>query len=318
MSSTSRPAPWTDEDLPSWCAELGLPGLFDVHVHFMPPRMQRKVWAAFDRGGALIGREWPIRYRLPEDERVDLLRQWGVRHFSALSYAHLPGMAEPLNDWAADFAARTPGALRCATFFPEPDVASYVGARLAARVDLFKVHVQVGGFDPNDPRLRDAWGLVEDAAVPVVLHVGSGPMPGTYTGPETLARLLRTHPRLVVVLAHMGLPEYAEFLALADAYAGLHLDTTMAFTDFSEDQAPFPRELLPRLVDLQQRILLGSDFPSIPYSYAHQVESLARLELGDDWLRDVCWGNGARMFAASRGVADREGFQASEAGKAPR
>jgi uncharacterized protein len=287
---------WSDADLPTWWAGLGLPGLFDVHVHFMPPRMQRKVWTAFDEGGPLIGREWPIRYRLDEGERVEVLRRLGVRHFSALSYAHVPGMAEPLNDWAADFAARTPGCLRCATFFPEPGVTAYVGARLAAGVDLLKIHVQVSGFDPNDPVLRDAWGLIEDAGVPVVLHVGSGPMPGTYTGPQTLARLLRRHPRLVVVLAHMGLPEYADFLALTDSYAGLHLDTTMAFTDFSEEQSPFPRALLPRLVDLQERILLGSDFPSIPYPYAHQVEALARLGLGDDWLRAVCWHNGARLI----------------------
>ena len=55
---------WADEDVPSWWAGLGLPGLFDVHVHFLPPRMQRSVWAA-------------------------------------------------------DFADRTPGCLRSATFFPD-------------------------------------------------------------------------------------------------------------------------------------------------------------------------------------------------------
>ena len=44
-------------------------------------------------------------------------------------------------------------------------------------------------------------------------------------------------------------------------------------------------------------VLLGSDFPTIPYPYAHQLEGLERLGLGDDWLRAVCWGNGARLFA---------------------
>jgi uncharacterized protein len=287
---------WADDDVTPWWTSLGLPGLFDVHVHFLPPRMQRKVWSAFDQAGPMIGREWPICYRVSEQERLETLRRLGVRRFSALSYAHRPDMAEALNEWAAEFAQRAPGNLWCATFYPEEGVTSYVEARLRAGVELFKVHVQVGDFDPNHPVLADAWGAVADAGVPVVLHVGSGPMPGTYTGPETLERLLRSHPRLVVVLAHMGLPEYAEFIALTDTYEGLHLDTTMAFTDFSEEMAPFPRHLLPRLVDLQERVLLGSDFPSIPYPYAHQVEALARLGLGDDWLRAVCWGNGARVF----------------------
>jgi uncharacterized protein len=81
----------------------------------------------------------------------------------------------------------------------------------------------------------------------------------------------------------------------------VRLDTTMAFTDFFEDMAPFPRELRPRLADLGDRVLLGTDFPNIPYAYAHQLESLERLGLGADWLRAVCWGNGARLF----GVIER-------------
>ena len=70
----------------------------------------------------------------------------------------------------------------------------------------------------------------------------------------------------------------------------------MVFTDFFEAEAAYPRELLPRLVDLQHKVLLGSDFPTIPYPYAHQLEGLQRLDLGEDWLRAVCWENGARIF----------------------
>lgn len=43
-------------------------------------------------------------------------------------------------------------------------------------------------------------------------------------------------------------------------------------------------------------MLLGSDFPNIPYAYAHQLDALARLDLGDDWLWAVCWGNATAMF----------------------
>ena len=74
------------------------------------------------------------------------------------------------------------------------------------------------------------------------------------------------------------------------------LDTTMTFTDFTEGLAPFPVALRPRLVELQDRILLGSDFPNIPHRYVHQLEALVRLELGDGWLRDVLHDNAARRF----------------------
>ena len=99
------------------------------------------------------------------------------------------------------------------------------------------------------------------------------------------------------MIAHLGAPEYAEFLAMAERYVEVRLDTTMAFTDFfSEMGGVFPPELLPRLADLRAKVLLGSDFPNIPYPYAHQLEVLDALGLGDDWLRAVCWDNGARLF----------------------
>jgi hypothetical protein len=68
----------------------------------------------------------------------------GVRWFSALPYAHRPGVAGFLNTWAANFAARTPGCLWSATFYPEDGVESYVRKGVEAWVDVFKVHVQVG------------------------------------------------------------------------------------------------------------------------------------------------------------------------------
>ena len=43
-------------------------------------------------------------------------------------------------------------------------------------------------------------------------------------------------------------------------------------------------------------LVLGSDFPTIPYPYAHQLDALARTGLGDDWLRAVCWQNAAALF----------------------
>ena len=99
-----------------------------------------------------------------------------------------------------------------------------------------------------------------------------------------------------MVVAHLGAPEYDEFLSLAERFERVHLDTTMVFTDFFGELSTFPPSLLPRLVDLREKVLLGSDFPAIPYPYLHQLESLARLDLGEEWLRAVCWDNGARLF----------------------
>lgn len=286
-------------DLDAFRERLGIPGFVDVHTHFHPPRVFDKIRAAFDAAGPFIGREWPIVYRSSEEELVATLRGFGVRRFPALTYAHRPGMAEFLNDWCAGFAARTPGVLRSATFYPEPEAAAYVPQLLADGVEIFKIHVQVGSFSVTDPLLEPAWAAVEEAGTPVVLHAGSGPVPGMHTGPAPVAELLRRHPSLALVMAHMGAPDYAEFIAFAEQYERVHLDTTMVFTDFFDDAAgDFPDVLLARLAALREKVLFGSDYPNIPYPYAHQVAALDRLGLGDDWLRAVCWENGARLFGS--------------------
>ena len=278
----------------------GLDSIIDVHTHFMPERLLAAVQAYFDAAGPLIGRPWPITYREDEQTRVATLRGFGVAAFTALLYPHKPGMARSLNEWGADFAARTPGCLHSATFFAEPSAADDVRRAIEQGARVFKCHLQVGGFDPNDPVLDAAWGLLAEAGVPVVTHCGSGPVAGRFTGPAPIARLLARHPALRLVVAHLGMPEYAEFLTLAGRYPGVLLDTTMAFTPFIDDAgAPFPPAELPRLRDLGHRVLLGSDFPNIPYTYADALEALERTGLGPDWLRAVCHDNAAALFEIS-------------------
>jgi hypothetical protein len=283
----------TDSDLPRVYADLGLPGVADIHVHFMPDQVLRKVWAYFD---AVPGGQWKVRYRLDEAERLRILGELGVLAHTALLYPHKPGMAAWLNDWGVDFAARTPHCVATGTFFPESDVDTYVASALDRGVRVFKAHLQVGAYDPRDPLLDPVWGMLADARIPVVCHCASAPTPGPYTGPAPIAAVMKRHPDLTLVIAHCGSPEYAAFLDLAQRYPNVHLDTTMSFTDFMSERNPFPSSELPRLRDLADRVVLGSDFPNIPYPYAHQIDALIRLDLGDDWLRHVLHDNGMRLL----------------------
>ena len=294
------PYPHADEapDVVAFWQDLGLPGLIDVHTHFMPENVLAKVWAFFE--GGQFGQPWPIFYRQPENERLALLRAFGVRRFTGLLYPHKPDMAAWLNSWSAGFAAAHPEVLHSATFFPEPAAEQYVAAALADGARVFKAHVQVGGYDPADALLTPVWGQLAEAGVPVVVHCGSGPTPGRFTGPERFAPVLARHPRLTAIIAHLGYPEHSEFLDLAGRYPNVHLDTTMTFTDFFTQLRPgraFPPGELPRLADLGDRILLGTDFPNIPYPYLHQLEALAGLGLGRPWLRAVCHDNAARLLS---------------------
>lgn len=286
----------TQEVRQVWQA-LGLPGLVDVHTHFMPKPVMDKVWRYFDEAGPLVGRTWPIAYRTDEQDRLKKLRGFGVRAFPSLIYAHKPQMAAWLNEWAATFADETPDCLRTATLYPEPGVETYVRRAVDEGARVFKVHIQVGRYDPTDPLLDTSWGVLEDAAIPVVIHCGSGPAPGEYTGPDPVTALLRRHPRLRLIVAHMGMPEYTEFLDLADRYPDVRLDTTMAFTPFVEETMPFPASEYGRLRAYADRILFGSDFPNIPYGFRDALRVLTGLPGVDDaWLRKVLHDNAAHLF----------------------
>ena len=220
--------PGSDAEVPAFIRTLGLPGLTDLHLHFLPDSVQRKVWAFFDHASrAEYGTDWPIHYRLPVDERLSVLRDLGVRHFAPLVYPHKPDMAAWLNEWVRDFAAATPEAVPTATFFAEPGAADYVADALDRGARCVKSHVQVGAYDPRDPLLEPVWGLIAEAGVPVVIHCGHGPVPGKYTGLDVFEEVLRAHPGLTAVLAHAGAPDYALALDLLDRYPNVHLDTTM-------------------------------------------------------------------------------------------
>ncbi len=96
-------------------ARLGLPGLVDLHVHFLPPRVLAKVWAFFDALREPDGTPaWPVRYRGDDDERLRLLRAFGVRAFPTLCYPHKPdSWYRPAPSTRCSTSTRTPGCAGC-------------------------------------------------------------------------------------------------------------------------------------------------------------------------------------------------------------
>jgi len=296
-----REPPVDDADVPAWLAALGVPGIVDIHVHFMPARLLARVWEYFDRAAQHYGVPWPLRYRLDaEQERLAVLRELGVTAFAPLVYPHKPGMAAALTQWALDFGRRTPGAVPTATLYPEPS-GEYLRQAVDAGARCVKVHVQVGDYDPRDPLLDSSWGLLAESGVPAIVHCGHGPIPGRHTGLEVFAEVLRRHPRLTVVLAHAAMPEYDAALRLVARYPRVYLDTTMVGVPFTEALFPLPPGWVARLADHADRVAFGSDFPNIPYPYAVQLATLcgwalADPRLGVDFVRSAVHDTPSRLL----------------------
>ena len=103
-----------EPSVPEFWQQLGLPGLVDVHVHFLPPRVMAAVWAFFEQSEEHYGRSWPIRYRDTSDgERIDLLPaqlQLLLDLQDAMTYADRPVLRDlrrkalnPKANWRAGY-----------------------------------------------------------------------------------------------------------------------------------------------------------------------------------------------------------------------
>lgn len=273
-----------------------LPEIIDIHTHFMPQRVLDKVWAYFDSAGPLIGRPWPITYREDEGGRLAALRALGVRAFTSLNYAHRPAMAQWLNDWSSEFAAKHDDVLHSATFYPSP-VPRTTRRPRSRRVRGSSRRTCRSVTTRWPTRSWTTCGRCWSAAAPRSSCTrATARHPAASRGRSPSGTCCSATRVSCSSSPHMGMPDYGDFLDICAEHPDVHLDTTMAFTDFTQATSPFPRERMDDLVALGDRVLFGSDFPNIPYPYEHAVDAVRRLGLGEDWERKALHDNAARLF----------------------
>ena len=292
--------PASDDEVAGFVARLGLPGILDVHVHAMPDRLQQAVWRYFD---ALDDPPWPITYRADLHDRLATLRGLGVVAHSALAYAHKPGMLDWLNGFTLDLADEYDQVVPTFTVYPEPGVTDAVAAALGRGGAVCKVHAQLSGFTLDDPRLDDAWRLCSEARTLVVAHTSQvyGVDGGAATsGPAQIRRVKQRHPELRLCIAHLGLPDPdgGHRAAIRDL-PGVWTDSSGVLTEPPTPVAPGGAVDHDAVVGLRAHVLFGSDFPSIPHTYAAGVRGLARLRLDPAGLRAVLHERTAGLLAAA-------------------
>ena len=263
--------------------------LIDIHTHLMPERLFQAVRRYFRAN------LWHPFYDAPSDELVKILLASGVSRFVFMPYAHRADMSRSLNHWVANVQATfAPHGIGFGTFHPDdesllPELVEEAFVRL--RLRGAKLHPQVGRFGIDDPRLDPVYEAAVEHGAMLLIHAGRRPEPNEHVGARAFARMMRRFPRLKVIVAHSGADEFEAFFDLCGLYEGVFLDTAMVFNKFLGGPPP-----IQRVLEFQDRVVFGSDFPNIPYRFETAIQSILDLRLGRALEEKLFSTNGARLL----------------------
>lgn len=87
---------------------------------------------------------------------------------------------------------------------------------------------------------------------------------------------------------------------LVERYRNVHVDTTMVGVPFTDQMVPLPDGWVQRVAGLADRVVLGTDFPNIPYPYEVQLDAIRSWGLGAAAEQAILHDNGARLLQLSR------------------
>jgi predicted TIM-barrel fold metal-dependent hydrolase len=167
--------------------------------------------------------------------------------------------------------------------------------RLGA-IKLHPPHMELAAnaYRTDCPSLAEVYRLAGEAARPVFIHTGTSIFPGArnvYADPILCDDVAVDFPRTTLVLCHAGRPLwYDTAFFLLRRHANVLLDIS---------SIP-PRkllEVLPRISEMADRILWGTDWPSKGIrSMRANVEDFLSLPLSDAVRRKILFDNAAALF----------------------
>ena len=148
-------------------------------------------------------------------------------------------------------------------------------------------------FYPNERRIYPIYEVCAELGIPVLYHIGSSVLPGTrlkYCDPIHLDDVAVGFPGVPLVMAHGGRGFWYDACAfLAAHFANVYIDVT----------GLVPGRLLehfPRLEQLADKVVFGSDWPAMPRSVGENVDAVAGLGLSADALDRILYRNAARLL----------------------
>ncbi len=156
-----------------------------------------------------------------------------------------------------------------------------------------KLHPSYQFFYPNEARLYPLYAKAQELRVPIIYHVGTSIFKGTrlkYCDPIHLDDVAVDFPNLTLIMAHSGRGFwYDDCFALSRLHKNLYMDVT---------GLP-PQNLLtyfPELEKNSEKVVFGSDWPTMPTGIKRNVEAIQSLPLSDRTIEAILYKNAYRIL----------------------
>lgn len=156
-----------------------------------------------------------------------------------------------------------------------------------------KLHPVLQRFQPGDPRMTTIFEACVEGGLTVLSHSGSNAGPEQYARPGAFAPVMRAHPRLRLVLAHLGGGAWGETASFAAEFPSVAFDLSEIIEWLGAPRAPGPEDFV-RLIRAigPEKVMLGSDYPW--YDPALTLERLADLPGLSSLEKEAIAGENAR------------------------
>ena len=277
--------------------------VFDCHIHIQPWEQLRPEARALMAGGRRDLARVEKVLSDPE-ELLRLMDEEGIERAALINYVapEIIGFDSSVNGWVARFVRgheRRLVAVGSVNPRHEPDPAAATRRLADTGIRILKIHPPHQLFASNayvssDDGLRRLYATAEEIGLPVMIHTGTSVFPGArnrFADPIGADDVAVDFPRLKIVLAHAGRPLYtATAIFLARRHPNLFLDLS---------GIP-PRKLLeylPRLEEISEKCLWGTDWPSPGVrSMKANVDDFVSLPLSAEAKTRILWDNGAKLI----------------------
>lgn len=277
--------------------------IFDCHVHVQPWEQLRPEALAVMRG-VRKDLDRVARALSGAGELLKLMDEEGIERICLINYVapEVIGFDRSVNDWVIRFVRGHEDRL-VAVGSVNPRLAGDAAAETArlfeSGIRMIKLHpphqlFAADGYRDGGEALRAIYATAQDAQRPVMIHTGTSIFPGArnrFADPMAADDVAVDFPNLTLILAHAGRPLY---MPTATFLARRHRNV---YLDLSGIPPKKLLEYLPRLEDLADKCLWGTDYPSPGISSMKKnVEDFLALPISDAAKERILWTNGAAVI----------------------